>query len=228
MTKEEETFEEFFKSFFYGKRSDMNFKFLAGLSDEQAADFLQGLLWKLGDALDTANFDEVIQHIITGQSLGYSKPGRFAYEEGAVMILNRPMYEVKLGLLTTTGHYVHGQDPRPFGVENMTQQEAEERIMEFVRGDPQLIGIPIDTPLDDLRVRHGGYDVRGVQADPNTAFPISRLAELQREGFIGSLTDFAWSFVGACSQMRLIKRFLPKWVEEIKQTGLDALLLVPV
>ncbi|MBW2682526.1 MAG: hypothetical protein JRC69_03075, partial [Deltaproteobacteria bacterium] len=42
-TKTLETFEEFRKSFFYGSRSDMSFKFLDHLSDEQGADFLQKL-----------------------------------------------------------------------------------------------------------------------------------------------------------------------------------------
>lgn len=39
-----ETFEELKKSFSYGSRNDLNFKFPAGLGDEQAARFLQQLL----------------------------------------------------------------------------------------------------------------------------------------------------------------------------------------
>ena len=40
-TEEKMTFEEFKNSFFYGDRSNLNFKFLADLSDEQAGLFLK-------------------------------------------------------------------------------------------------------------------------------------------------------------------------------------------
>ena len=50
-----ETVEAFRKSFFYGSRSDLGFKFLAHLSDAQASEFFQGLLAKLGDAYDSGD-----------------------------------------------------------------------------------------------------------------------------------------------------------------------------
>ena len=40
-----ETFAEIKNSFSYGKRSDMNFKFLKSLSEEDAGQFFQELLW---------------------------------------------------------------------------------------------------------------------------------------------------------------------------------------
>ena len=46
-TPKPESFEDFKKSFSYGSRTDLNFKFLAKLSDDQAAKFFQDLLWKL-------------------------------------------------------------------------------------------------------------------------------------------------------------------------------------
>jgi hypothetical protein len=49
---EGETFEDFKKSFKYGSRNDLHFKFLAGMSDEDAAEFLRVLLETLGDAFD--------------------------------------------------------------------------------------------------------------------------------------------------------------------------------
>ncbi|GAI97342.1 unnamed protein product, partial [marine sediment metagenome] len=35
-------------------------------------------------------------------------------------------------------------------------------------------------------------------------------------------------FVGACSQMRLVKHVAPRWVEILKNQGVDAMVLVPV
>ncbi|MGO1469365.1 MULTISPECIES: hypothetical protein [Bacillota] len=41
----------------------------------------------------------------------------------------------------------------------MTQQEAINRIGEFIKEKPTLSFIPKDTPVDKLYVRHGGYDI---------------------------------------------------------------------
>ena len=38
-----ESFEAFIKSFFYGKRSDLSFKFLSDLTPEDASIFIQSL-----------------------------------------------------------------------------------------------------------------------------------------------------------------------------------------
>ena len=40
-----ETFEEFKNSFSYASRSDMNFKFLKSLSEQEAGDFFQDLIF---------------------------------------------------------------------------------------------------------------------------------------------------------------------------------------
>jgi hypothetical protein len=123
---------------------------------------------------------------------------------------------------------VAGHDPEPFGVKEMTQEEAITRIGDFLKAAPDLSPIPFDTPEDELRVRHAGYDIRGVQADPAVALPLVPLRELQQEGTIGSLTDAAYSFVGATAQTRLLTQNGPEWVEMLRQQDVDAALLVPV
>ena len=55
----------------------------------------------------------------------------------------------------------------------MTQEEASDRIGEFLKAEPSLSAIPFETPEENLRVRHGGYDIRSAQADPNVVFPIT-------------------------------------------------------
>ena len=94
---------------------------------------------------------------------------------------------------------VAGDDPKPFGVEKMNQKEAVERIQDFLKEEPILSAIPFKTPRGNLMVRHGGYDIHGVQADPNVGFPYERCLELKNEGIIRDLTPNAYSFVGACS-----------------------------
>jgi hypothetical protein len=77
-------------------------------------------------------------------------------------------------------------------------------------------------------VRHGGYDISGAILDPNVAFPLALLRRLAATGRIGELASEAYSFVGACSQIRLLKRSGPKWVDHFQAQGIQAALLVPV
>ena len=201
-----ESFQDFKNSFSYGSRTDLNFKFLKILSNEDAAAFLQDLLWKLGDAINDGDFDRLVTHVYEGQIRAYSGEPRWAYDEGPFTPLRKPLSESRLALVTSSGHFVQGHDPEPFGVKNMSREEATER----------------------LRVRHAGYDIRGAQADPNVTFPYERLLELERDSVIGELVSVAYSFVGACAQMRLLKRTGPDWVQMLQEQRVDAALLVPV
>lgn len=226
--QQKETFEDFKNSFNYGSRSDLNFKFLKNSSIEDAARFFQDLLWKLGDAMDDGGFERIVDHLYQAQIQGYAGAGRYVYENTPFAKLSAPLSQSRLALLTSSGHFVEGDDPKPFGVEDMSQQEAEARIDDFLKVEPQLSLIPIDTPESQLRVRHGGYDVRGAKTDPNVNFPLTRLRELQAEGRIGELAENAYSFVGACSQLRLLNHTGPAWVEMFKTNHINAVLLVPV
>ncbi|MBN2714542.1 MAG: hypothetical protein JXX14_01730 [Deltaproteobacteria bacterium] len=230
MTDEQKTesLEDFKNSFSYGPRSDLNFKFLKDFSTEDAGRFFQKLLWKLGDSLDDGDFDWIVEYIVEAQARGYAGSGRFVYEDSPFMPLKKPVSQLRLALISSSGHFVEGDDPKPFGVENMSQEEAENRITDFLRAEPQLSEIPIETPEDKLRVRHGGYDVRGVRVDPNVNFPVTRLRELQADGKVGEFFPIAYSFVGACSQIRLQKHTAPRWVSMFQTNKIDAVLLVPV
>jgi len=223
-----ETFEDFKNSFFYGSRSDMNFKFLKDLSVEQAAEFFRQLLWKLGDASDDGNFKPIYEHIFNSQIAGYQKQEGYEYDQGPFTPFKTPLSEARITLLISGGHFVDGQDPEPLGVKNMSQKEAERRVFEFLKTEPTLSVIPANTPRPRIRVRHGGYDIRGVQTDMNAVFPLDRLQELEKEGIIGELAADAYSFIGACSQIRLLKRTAPEWVKMLKEKRPDAILLAPV
>ncbi len=230
MTEDDKSFsfEEFKNAFYYGSRSDLNFKFLKDLSPEDAARFFQDLLWKLGDVLDDGNIDRIIEHIVSAQTKGYAGPGRFTYEDAPFTPLKKPVSQLRLALMSSSGHFVEGDDPKPFDVDNMSQQEAESRITDFLRAEPQLSKIPIETPEDRLRVRHPGVDVRGAQADPNVNFPIALLREMQAEGKVAELFSTAYSFVGATSQIRLQKHTGPEWVRMFHENQIEAVLMVPV
>ncbi len=222
-----ETFEDFKNSFSYGARSDLNFKFLKHLPPEEAADFFQELLWLLGDFLDDGQSDRLAAALTRWQSRVYSRPTSWEYDHGPFAPLERPLEETTLALLTSSGHYVAGDDPRPFGIEGMSQAQAEARIGDFIKGEPTLSNIPVETPTENLRVRHGGYDVRAAQSDPNTVFPLGPLRALAAQGRI-RLHSKAYSFVGATAQTPLLNKHAPRWASELKEAGVQAVLLVPV
>ncbi|MBS1251440.1 MAG: D-proline reductase subunit gamma [Anaerolineales bacterium] len=222
-----ETFAEFKNSFAYGSRTDLNFKFLKSLPSEEGAAFLQQLLWKVGDSFVDGDIDRLVQHVYEGQVQAYAGASHWTYEDGPFTPLEKPLAACRLGLLTSSGHFAAGHDPEPFGVKDMSQAEATARIDDFLKAEPELSAIPADTPMEQLRVRHGGYDIRATQADANVVFPLGRLRELAQEGVIGELAPEAYSFVGACAQTRLLKHAGPQWVGKLKEQQVDAALLVP-
>ena len=222
-----ETFEQFKNSFSYSTRTDLDFKWLKSLSDEDAAAFFVGLLAKASEAADDGDTSRLADHIVEYTKLGYIKPGAFVYEDGGLAPLSKPLSECNVALLTTSGHFVEGEDPQPFGVENMTQTEAIERISDFIRAKPTLSFIPPDVESGKLRTRHGGYPIRSAQDDPNVAIPIDHMCDLADEGVIGSYVG-AYSFVGATSQIRLQKESIPEWIAELRSKNTEVAFLVPV
>lgn len=228
LTPEQESFEDFIKSFFYGKRSDLSFKFMSELPLQEASDFLTSFFKDIVDAIDDNNLDAVKQSLLNGQIQGYRQQKNFDYDSGPFLKPDRPVSSLKVSLLTSSGHFVKGRDPEPLGVKNMSQSEAERRVMEFLKEPPQLSAIPFETPIEDLVVRHGGYDIRGALKDPNVCLPYQAMKIIKETGIVAQLTEHAFSFVGTCSQIRLQKETLPQWFPKLQQEGMDAVVLVPV
>lgn len=231
---ESETLELFKNSFAYGTRTDLLFKFLKDLSSEEAAEFLQGLLTKVGESAGDGDVARLLDHVYAWQVRAYAPRedgvhgGTWAYEDAPFAPLARPLSDARVALFTSSGHFVAGDDPEPFGVKNMSQEASIARIVDFIRSKPQLSLIPSDTPDERLRVRHPGYDIRGALADPNVAFPLERMRELARERVIGELAAEAYSFMGATAQSRIVRESGPEWAARLRQRGVDAAVLVPV
>ena len=227
-----ESFEAFRRSFSYGDRSDLNFKFFKSMADEDVAAFIQRVLDLVGDAYDTGDIEPIVRAAYEAQVAGYTPdpeapPSPHSYDFAPYAPMPTPAAGATLGLITSSGHFVEGDDPEPFGVEDMTQEEAERRIDEFLRETPKLSEIPSGIAANELRVRHGGYDVTSAARDRNVAFPADRLLEAAEQGTIGGVTSTFFSFPGATAQGRL-KRELPAWLDRFAVEQADAFLLVPV
>lgn len=229
-----ESIEDLRTSFFYGSRSNLNFKFLKDLDDGEFGRFLSELLDAVGYMTDDGDPDPVIDVAFRWQVEAYrghlGDPAAFPhrYEDTPFIAPAKPLAESRLALITSTGHFVAGQDPKPLGVANMSQDEAEARIGEFLKEAPELSAIPVDTPASELMVRHGGYPVQAVAADHQVALPLGHLQSLADDGVIGELAPTAYSFVGAASQVRLKKQVAGEWAERLHDEKVDAALLVPI
>lgn len=227
-----ETLAEFKDSFFYGARSNLNVKFLADLSPDEAGAFIAEMLTHVGVILDDGDPAPLVERFVAWQRHAYGthldQKAKFTYDDRPFTAVGKPTENCRVALVTSSGHFVEGDDPQPFGVVDMSQDEAEARITEFLRAEPTLSVIATDTAPDRLRVRHGGYPVGAVRKDHRVALPIEHLAELARRGVIGELAPRAYSFVGAASQLRLRDRVAPEWAEMLRAEDVDLVLLVPV
>ena len=223
-----ESFDEFRNSFSYGSRTDLFHKWLKNGSEKLAAEYLRELLWLTGNLIDNGDTLPIVEAIVRAQSEAYAGAGHFVYDTGPFTVLEQPVSESRIALLTTTGHFAEGDDPRPFGMEDLTQDQVVKMTGEFGKADPTLSEIPITTTPDRTRVRHGGYDIRAAEADRNTSFPIDRMLELADEGVIGEFVSPAYSFVGLTSQLRLRKETAPAWAAKAKAAGAQGAVLVPV
>jgi hypothetical protein len=226
-----ESFEDFRKSFSYGSRSNLDFKFLKSMSDDDAADVFERILAALSTAYDTGDVDPLVRVATESQIAGYApKPGAtppHVYDDAPFSPTPKPAKGSAIGLITSSGHFVAGDDPEPFGIPDMSQAEATNRIDQFLAETPVLSSIPSHTSRDRLRVRHGGYNIASALVDPNVCFPIDRLREAAFDGRIAGVTDTFFSFPGATAQGRL-RRELPAWLDRFSEEQADAILLVPV
>jgi hypothetical protein len=227
-----ESLEAFKNSFSYGSRTDLSFKFLKNLTPDEAGEFFRQLLHEVGESFDAGDLAPIHRLVYEWQVRAYTPAPdaarTYVYDDGPFAPLGKPLAGSRVGLVSSSGHFVTGDDPRPFGVDDMTQAEAVERISEFLRATPELSEIPAHTPRSDLTVRHGGYDIRSVARDPNVAFPLELMLEAESEGRIGEVGPRAFSFVGATAQGRLRRQAIPEWVDRFEADRLDVLLLVPV
>ncbi|MBT8198807.1 MAG: hypothetical protein HKO87_08470 [Acidimicrobiia bacterium] len=186
----------------------------------------------IGDSYDHGRLTDVIDHVVDWQARAYAPAPdakrTWVYEDGPFTHPSMPLAGSRVALLTSSGHFPTDADPQPFGVENMTQAEAEDRISEFLKAKPELTAIPVTATADELAVRHGGYDVTSADLDHNVTFPIDVLRDLETEGVIGELHHDAYSFVGAAAQRRIIKESGPEWAQLMLDAEIDVVLLVPV
>ena len=121
-----------------------------------------------------------------------------------------PLKDRRIALISTAG--LHRRGDRPFA-----ENSGDFRI------------IPEDIPDSDLVMSHvsTNFDRIGFMKDVDVAFPINRLKELAKEGFIQSVAKFHFSFMGATppEQMRPNVREI---IATMKADNVNSVVLCPV
>ena len=127
-------------------------------------------------------------------------------------VRSAPLRQCRIALVTTAG--LHRTSDRPFS---------------FVPGTEYRV-IPGDTPAAELTMSHVSvnFDRSGFHADLNVVFPIDRLAELKQEGFIGSIAQYHYSFMGAAWPPTRFEASAKELAGLLKKDHVDAVLLTPV
>lgn len=86
--------------------------------------------------------------------------------------------------------------------------------------------IPGDAETSNLMVSHGGYDNGDVNKDVNCMFPLDRLRELAKEGFIKEVAKTHVGFMGGGgNQQKFREETGPAIAKILKEEGVDAVLM---
>ncbi len=118
--------------------------------------------------------------------------------------LTKPLKDCKVAFITAGG--IHLKSQPPFNT----------------AGDYSYREIPSDTPSSELMVTHGGFDNSDINKDVNSMFPIDRLRELVEEGFIGSLADIMFGFMGGGGYIDKFQNETgPQIAKRLKEQGVD-------
>lgn len=93
-------------------------------------------------------------------------------------------------------------------------------------GDTSYRIIPGDVDSKDLMVSHGGYDNSDVNKDINCMFPIDRMRELAKEGFIKALAPINFGVMGGGGNVeKFTNETGPSIAKKLREENVDAVLL---
>ena len=123
--------------------------------------------------------------------------------------------QAKVAIVTTAG--VHLKNDIPFDM-----QDRE--------GDATFRVIPSATKISELTITHDYYDHSDADKDINIVFPIERLAELSKEGFIGLVALAHYGFMGHIVGKKvdvLLENTAPEVASCLLADGVTAVILTP-
>ncbi|MBI4456167.1 MAG: hypothetical protein HY644_09735 [Acidobacteria bacterium] len=130
--------------------------------------------------------------------------------------LLKPLAQCRLALVSSAGFVLPNQPPF---------DEAKRG------GDPSFREIPSNVDVASLLDTHRSesFNHSGMAQDPNVAFPIDRVRELEMVGRIGRVNTRHLSFMGSITAPgRLMRETAPEAARLLVEDEVDVALLVPV
>jgi len=124
----------------------------------------------------------------------------------------KPLHKARIALVSSAGVFRDDQEPfNPWAVNDLSFRE-----------------IPRDTPYSRLKLHHNYFDHRDAIKDLNCVFPVQRLIDLEREGFVASaaLTHITLSMGRLYKRSALAENTVPSILEVLGGQDTDAVLLV--
>jgi betaine reductase len=82
-----------------------------------------------------------------------------------------------------------------------------------------------DLTSDAYQTAHGGYDPVYANDDPDRVLPVDVLRDMEKEGVIGGLHRYFYSTVGNGTSVANSVGFASKFAKELKEDGVDAVIL---
>jgi len=157
----------------------------------------------------------MIKSLALTKSLIQKKYPAFEYtvmNDTPITLLEKPLKECKLALLTTGG--LHLKTDTPFDTK-------------YTEGDCSFRLIPGDVTHQDIMVTHESYDHQFINADLNCVFPIDRMREYVQKGTIHSLSEEHYSFMGHIFVTGPLLENAKKVGARLKELGVDIAFLTP-
>jgi len=146
------------------------------------------------------------------QGLGFPPYRWSVYETSPWTPFTKPLGESCVALISAAGVFREDQEP----------------FVPWAVNDLSFRLVPKDTTLDKLTLHHNYFDHRDAKKDLNCLFPLERLVELERSGYIGRLMPLTITLgMGRLyKRTELQKVTVPKILDVLREQGADAALLV--
>ena len=154
-------------------------KYLKWTPEDEVTEFFNRLFHLNVAAKETGDWSAVDRFLEEeGDRIAAQVARPMVFEDTPWSPFKKRLSESKVAVLTTGGVYVEGQQPFDPG------------------GDWSYREIPLDTPLDQMRVAHTHYDTTGVPEDVDSVFAVHRLQEMVSEGMVREALTPTYSFMG--------------------------------
>ncbi len=184
-------------------------KYLKWVPEDEVTEFFNRLFHLNVAARETGDWSEVDRFLEEqGDKIAAGVAVPMSFDDTPWAPFKKRLSESKVAVLSTGGVYIEGQ--KPFDTD----------------GDWSYREIPLDTPLDQLRVAHTHYDTTGVAEDVDSVLAMHRLLDMEAEGMVGEALTPTYSFMGYIPDPSgLMEVTGPEVAERLKDDGVDGVVI---